>query len=630
MSSITINSNIASLNTQRRFEQSTSSLRDSFSRLSSGLRINRASDDAAGLAVSSLLTAERRVINQGVRNLNDGISLLSIADGALSELSNISVRLAELAEQAATGSLSSVQRNALDSEAQALRDEFTRITQTTEFNNRKLFGSDFGDLKLQAGFSEQSAIESNLGGAIGTGNFELASVTSVGGVDFNNIAVVDLNGDGHQDALIAGDVASTGFANILLGNGDGSFRAIQSFAAGDRVSYDVDFGDFNGDGVLDLVTADQDSSGSRGEVSILLGNGDGSFKGATQFRTDIGVAGTASHFVEVGDVNGDGIDDIVTQGGYSYIHSTVLLGNGDGSFHGRRTYLDDVFGTYEYSRGIELVDLNGDSALDIVSHVERDGANGTRIFVRLNDGLGGFDDQGVYFADTLLGSDLTVGDINNDGILDIAESGFAGFNYFLGRGDGTFESKRTLTGVAGSIQDINGDGLNDIAGSSIYLADGEGGFEVGISITSSGSEKAYADFNEDGALDFVSVTDLVPNSTFGVQLSTTEVGVSALLEFSLKTQTGAKQSLALFEQKLNQLASQRGSIGAFEARLSSAIANASVTSENIEAARSRISDVDVANESAKLVRLNILQQAGAAVLAQANQSPSLALSLLGR
>ena len=114
MSSITINSNIASLNAQRRFAKSSQSLQDSFTRLSSGLRINRSSDDAAGLAIAESLNVDSRVFAQGIRNLNDGISLLNVAEAATGEISNILFRLRELATQSANGTLSKEQRGALD------------------------------------------------------------------------------------------------------------------------------------------------------------------------------------------------------------------------------------------------------------------------------------------------------------------------------------------------------------------------------------------------------------------------------------------------------------------------------------------------------------------------------------
>src|SRR5690554_6348198 len=138
MSRVTTNSNIAALNAQRRFASGTEALRQSFERLSSGLRINRPHDDAAGLSIAEDLRVDRRVFLQGIKNLNDGISVLNIADGALAEMSNTTTRIKELAFQASNGTLSAKQRKALDDEAQALAKEFSRIANSTTFNGRDL------------------------------------------------------------------------------------------------------------------------------------------------------------------------------------------------------------------------------------------------------------------------------------------------------------------------------------------------------------------------------------------------------------------------------------------------------------------------------------------------------------
>lgn len=131
---ISIGTNISSQKAQRQLDLNGTNLGRVFERLASGQRINRASDDVAGLAVSSSLRADQRVYTQGVRNLNDGVSLLNVADGAVSQLSSIVMRLRELAEQASNGILGDQQRSSLDDEAQALREEYNRIAQSTEFN----------------------------------------------------------------------------------------------------------------------------------------------------------------------------------------------------------------------------------------------------------------------------------------------------------------------------------------------------------------------------------------------------------------------------------------------------------------------------------------------------------------
>lgn len=164
---LTINTNIAALNAQRRLGNSTADLRQSFERLSSGLRIVRARDDAAGLAIADSLRADQRIASVAIRNANDGISLISIADGALGELSNVLTRMAELSEQSANGTLSSTQRSALNQEFVALGSEIERIANTTTFNNLQLL-SGGASVSLQVGFDSGANSQIAFSGVNGT------------------------------------------------------------------------------------------------------------------------------------------------------------------------------------------------------------------------------------------------------------------------------------------------------------------------------------------------------------------------------------------------------------------------------------------------------------------------------
>ena len=164
---LTINTNIASLNAQRRLSSSTGSLRQSFERLSSGLRIVRAKDDAAGLAIADTLRADQRIASVAIRNANDGVSLISIADGALNEIGNVLQRLGELAEQSANGTLSSAQRSALDQEFSSLGSEITRISNTTTFNGLQLL-SGSQSVSLQVGFDSGTNSQISFKGINGT------------------------------------------------------------------------------------------------------------------------------------------------------------------------------------------------------------------------------------------------------------------------------------------------------------------------------------------------------------------------------------------------------------------------------------------------------------------------------
>jgi flagellin len=152
---LSVNSNTASLRAQRNLGVATSQLQKTFEKLSSGLRIVRASDDAAGLSIADALKRDATLSTVAIRNANDGISLISIADGALGEVSNILTRMAELAEQAASGTLSTSQRSALELEFVALGSEISRIATTTEFNGIKVLSST-GTLDLQVGIEASS------------------------------------------------------------------------------------------------------------------------------------------------------------------------------------------------------------------------------------------------------------------------------------------------------------------------------------------------------------------------------------------------------------------------------------------------------------------------------------------
>ena len=148
-----VNNNIESITAQRNLGINSSRLQGSIARLSSGLRITKASDDAAGLGISETLRAQIRSINQAVRNSNDGISLLQVADGGAANIGNLLSRLRELASQSASGILGSTERSYLDQEFVALRSEIDRISVVTEFNGTKLLsGTGNNSLSLQIGF----------------------------------------------------------------------------------------------------------------------------------------------------------------------------------------------------------------------------------------------------------------------------------------------------------------------------------------------------------------------------------------------------------------------------------------------------------------------------------------------
>ena len=177
---IRINTNIASLNTQRHLYNSTTNFQKSMEKLSSGLRINRAGDDAAGLAISEGLKADIRSLEQASRNAADGISMIQTGEGAMDEISNILVRMKELAEQSATGTLGDTERGYLDAEYTALTAEIDRIAAGTEFNGVMMLDGTGGSVDIQVGIdaTANSQIAIDLGTAV-----DSATLTVATGVD---------------------------------------------------------------------------------------------------------------------------------------------------------------------------------------------------------------------------------------------------------------------------------------------------------------------------------------------------------------------------------------------------------------------------------------------------------------
>jgi flagellin len=211
---LVINTNVASLNAQRNLNTTQLQLSKSMERLSSGLRINRAGDDAAGLAISQNMQANIRSMNQAVRNANDGISLVQTAEGALNETSNILLRMRELATQAANGVLSQSQRDNIQVEFGNLQQEIDRISAVTDFNGKKLLNGD-----LSAGTSLQ----------VGTGTTanDTVSVT-VGKADTATLSVGSSAAAVSTQAAAQASLTAIDSAIQLVSTARGNLGAVQN------------------------------------------------------------------------------------------------------------------------------------------------------------------------------------------------------------------------------------------------------------------------------------------------------------------------------------------------------------------------------------------------------------------
>jgi len=227
---ISFGQSAATLGVIRRLNQSGESLSRVFEQLSSGQRINRASDDAAGLAVAAGLNVDSRILGQAVRNLSDGTSILNIADQALGQLTSIVNRQLELAEQSSNGVFSDSQRAALELEDQALRDEYNRILESTSFNDILIFGEDLGNLNLQAGSGDDAVLSveilENVEGQLETFTQSLNAVSGNGFSEsaYGAIRFLKLAGADGKDTLLALSIVQDAGGNTTL--------LIQSFRAG--------------------------------------------------------------------------------------------------------------------------------------------------------------------------------------------------------------------------------------------------------------------------------------------------------------------------------------------------------------------------------------------------------------
>ena len=327
-----------------------------------------------------------------------------------------------------------------------------------------------------------------------------SSLVSVG-VTPLDVGVADFNRDGKLDLALTNDFGNT--VSILLGNGDGTFQNQVTYPTGIN-PFGITVGDFNGDGKLDLaLTNEADDT-----VSILLGNGDGTFQNQVTYPTGRNPIG-----ITVGDFDGNGnLDLAISNSGSNAV--SVLLGNGDGTFQNQVTY---PTGTNPFE--ITVGDFNGDGKLDLALTNDF----GNTVSILLGNGDGTFQNQ-VTYPTGINPSGITVGDFNGDGKLDLAVSNQYDntISILLGNGDGTFQNPVTYpTGTRPfrvTAGDFNGDGKLDLALTnfgdntvSILLGNGDGTFQNQATYPTGVNPYGIAvgDFNGDGRLDLAAMNSAV-------------------------------------------------------------------------------------------------------------------------
>ena len=606
-----INTNIASLNAQRNLNESQGGLQTSLERLSSGLRINSAGDDAAGLAIAERFSAQISGLEQAQRNSNDGISFAQTAEGGLDEIGNLLQRVRELSVQAANDTNSNSDRAALNEEVQQAVAEVNRIAASTQFNDQNVLDGALEDLIFQVGANAGQTIGvdgvdargSQLGAVIQetTGITEevvAADVDADGSAafDFSGVQLSQLNeaagnfsldlDDGTNTASIDGDALSD---NLQDGNFEQLAGELTELAQAEGL--EVEFRGNSSTGEITLVNTGSEPVSA--ELAATDATGDTGEAVAAGTLDDSG--GTLT-FDGLSDGNEDVSGTITVNGQDITIDATDLDEAGDLSAAINQAFEDNGFDDLEVEAGEATQDLNetftitnsGDDAVDVTVNLNQGEASGTVVAV----------DEVEATADRTLGEVFAAGDsVDFTAEVNGTSIGIQGASN-LDDVVSAINAQSQETGVSANLNATN----DDIVFSSAAGED----FDVELTVTGQdGRDDVTQDVNATAANDSVFVND-----------------------FDVTTRDNATETLTAVDFAIDQVNSLRGDLGATQNRFESTIANLSIGSENLQAARSRIVDADFASETADLTRSQILQQAGTSVLAQANQIPQNVVSLL--
>jgi flagellin len=550
-----INTNIPSLNAQRNLNNSQSALTTSLQRLSSGLRINSAKDDAAGLAISERFTAQIRGLDQARRNANDGISLAQTAESALQSSGDILQRIRELAVQSLNATNSSSDRAALNSEVQQLSQELQRIATNTEFNGQKLLDGSFTSATFQVGANANQTIVAT------SNNFQTSAYGNyrVGGV-------VAKTATGIGD-LVQGSTVGSNTLQMVQGSGASSI---------------ADSGTITINNANGATKVNYAANASAADVAASIN------------QSNAGVRASATtKFV---------LTDFLQASSYTLYLSTDTTSDASGV---PSAGFSTVSFTTGGASGTSGVGMTKAAMLNSAAQAFNDAAGGTGFtakVVRLDevwDGTATTSGEYGLLIENSTGSDLRIANGSNAAI-EIAD--LASINGVSG--DVT---------ISGSIDFVSGTSWSGIAGTGDYWITGQ------LTID---SEKSFAVADSNGASGAI---DAGSFTTSGGALSAQLQSASRI---DISTVDSAMRSLEIADSALASINGQRARYGALQSRFESAINNLQATSENLSASRSRIRDTDFAQETANLTRAQILQQAGVAMLSQANALPNTVLSLL--
>lgn len=683
-----INTNITSMISQKNLNTSKNSLTTAMERLSSGMRINSAKDDAAGQAIANRMTSQVRGLAQAQRNANDGISVAQTAEGALNQINDNLQRIRELTVQAANGTNSDDDLTSIQNEIGQRLNEINRISDETSFNGVKVLATDEG-LKIQVGANDGEAI---------TVGLQRINSETLGLNGFN----VDGSGNVANDAATTDDLVLAGFTKALTPSANGSYAysKTETVTNADASVANVLSKAATGDTITYAGVANGTNTAAAGNYTYNASTNSFSFAADNVASTD-----TISYLTQ-GMVTGDMKSASVNIGGTTQEIKFDKDGNIFAADDDAVLYLDSTGNLTKNSAGsppaATLENLaasmtvgagTADSAVT-ATFIDGDGvgayANSTFSFGALQAGesievagrtltatgamtaaevASAFEDQYATANNVTIGSAGVAGSFTMSGTATSTWTVTASGN------DTVFTSASfatSQTGIAAATKTTLGapTGGTISMGGTVLTADAANGFDItgaqisAASLTSqlqsAGGSMTIAygadpdvtyNISAGGAVDVGGAAQYVQvdgslgaadesdtTTTYyahsngnitddsGKQVYQRESG-----EFTFDATTAGTRTadpLKALDEALNKVDSLRSDLGAIQNRFESAITNLKTNETNLSAARSRIEDADYAVEVANMTRAQILQQAGTSVLAQANQVPQGVLSLL--
>jgi flagellin len=686
-----INTNVMSLNAQRNLTTSGGAMASAIQRLSSGLRINSAKDDAAGLAISDRMTTQITGLNQAVRNANDGISLSQTTEGALQEVTNNLQRIRELSVQAANATNSASDLGALDQEVQQRIQEINRIASQTSFNGRKVLDGSFGNATFQVG--------ANVGETISVGFDTSMKTTAIGKVaTASSASLTSLFTAGAGLTIAAGGLTvntGTGAVNVAAGNyttAAGLVTAINT-AAGSTVAA----ASGNEIQITNSSTTNTIAFGGAAATTVGLGTvAVATAGGAATAANYVSGAIASFNFATVPGTGGTSAGQVITNSDFSTTNAaftvdgthnislTTNLTNPAGVAAAIGTQLGAGYTVANLAGTITITNNTVGSAAVAITAADAgatgagfangsgtagtaantsanktftvDGTNTVTLTTNVTN-LAGFVTAvgtalGASYAVTASGSGIKIARATAGAGVAPAITGTdaalitAGGTGTAGTATGaTVNTTATSTGVNTAVTAVG-------TPTTLTLVSGDFSVQIGTAAAQDfagvySSAQDLADSINSKVAGATAVVDstgvLKVNAGDKVTIAGTKSGVATgnlgfatlinvvsgnLTSANVLSTDAANNTILRVDAALTSVSTLRSTLGAIQNRFQSTINSLSAVSENLSASRSRILDTDFAAETANLTRAQILQQAGTAMVAQANSVPQNVLSLL--